>query len=682
MRGTFSRLIPALLLASVVWAQVAADPSVRELAWQPVGTKAVELQLAGPAGGPVIDVVFSQDGSLLFAVTRRGEMWATPDIGQSWRPMRPAADALRQVFRPATIQDQVAPRQDAGAVLYQHPFDSQYTFALGKDLYRSSDRGQSWVNLTADALGSVIGGEPRAIAFSPADPSLIVVANGRGLWRSADAGLSWSDLNVSFPNLPEVKIWNVSATAGPRVLLQGIGSAEMDGTGRWRPSADERVKNWAASLTQLPAADQGRVSPWPLAAPAGWSLSYRVWRRGSPISADLTTCASNGCDDPERHFISAFGGSDSQAGYFYAGTSDGHMWVSPDGGTTWQPAMQGFAGSGAPVNAVFVSPKDPRVAVAVVGGRGAGHVFRTTNGGLFWMDLSSNLPDAPVLAVAANAETGTIYAASEAGLFFTRADLRNPGAATRWTRLGGNVPEAPADDVRLDSVTGTLYVAVAGYGLFRTTVPDIADSIRVLNAADLSSRAAAPGGLLTVVGSPVRAARAAGVAAPVLVSGTTDSQIQVPFEAVGSTLDLALETRAGLARVDVPLESVSPAIFVDADGTPLVLDAGGGVLLDGLRPARAGTQILILATGLGRVRPEWPTGLAAPLENPPATIAPVSAYLNGVPLPVVSSTLAAGYIGVYMVRAELPGIVNSGTAELTIASGDKTSNRVRIFLEP
>jgi len=35
-----------------------------------------------------------------------------------------------------------------------------------------------------------------------------------------------------------------------------------------------------------------------------------------------------------------------------------------------------------------------------------------------------------------------------------------------------------------------------------------------------------------------------------------------------------------------------------------------------------------------------------------------------------------------MVRAELPAIVNSGAAELTVVAADKSSNRVRIYLDP
>jgi uncharacterized protein (TIGR03437 family) len=678
--------IAVALSATASWGQVAtADVPVRELTWQAVGSRTVDLQLAGPAGGAVSDVAFSADGSKLFALTARGQLWATSDLGETWSQVAGGAEALREAALSSPVNDLIRPSTVSAhgrALLIRHPYDPRYTFALGKDLYRSSDEGRTWVNLTADGAGSIIGPNPKAIAFSPSNPDLLVVANANGLWRSADGGLSWSGLNRQLPNFPEARFLQALDSAGTRVFLRGIGPAELDAAGRWRLSRDSAFEEWLRGVSALPAGDQQRASPWPLPVPAGWALSYRVWRGGAAVSTDLTACAANTCADPERRYISAFAaGLDAQPNY-YAGTSDGHLWVSQDGGRTWKPAMQGFAANGAPVTAILVDAHDSRLVLATAAGRGNGHIFRSTNGGVFWDDISSNLPDAPARAVAANSETGSIYLASDAGVFYTRGDLKNPSPATKWTRLGGTLPQAPVEDLRLDTSSGTLYLLAAGYGVFRTTAPDIADSLRVLNAADLSSRAAAPGGLLTVIGAPVQAARAGSAAAPVLASGPNDSQIQVPFEASGPMLDLWLETRLGLRKVGVPIEAVSPAIFVDSDGTPLVLDAGGGVLLDASRPARAGSQILILATGLGRVRPEWPTGLAAPMENPPATIAPVQAYLDGAPLRVISSTLAAGYIGVYMVRVELPDIVNSGTAELAIGSGDKLSNKVRIFLDP
>ena len=77
----------------------------------------------------------------------------------------------------------------------------------------------------------------------------------------------------------------------------------------------------------------------------------------------------------------------------------------------------------------------------------------------------------------------------------------------------------------------------------------------------------------------------------------------------------------------------------------MLLDGDSGVLLDALTPAHSGSRVQILATGLGRVRPAWPTGVAAPLQEPPRVIAPVRAYLNGTPLEVTRATLAPGYVG-------------------------------------
>jgi uncharacterized protein (TIGR03437 family) len=130
------------------------------------------------------------------------------------------------------------------------------------------------------------------------------------------------------------------------------------------------------------------------------------------------------------------------------------------------------------------------------------------------------------------------------------------------------------------------------------------------------------------------------------------------------------------------MESASPAIFVDRDGAPMLLDADSGVLLDGMKPARSGARVQILATGLGLVRPDWPTGLAAPLDDPPRVVAPVRAYLDRMPVDVTRATLAPGYVGFYLIEVQLPALVNSGPAELYIDAGGRQSNRVPLYIEP
>jgi len=168
----------------------------------------------------------------------------------------------------------------------------------------------------------------------------------------------------------------------------------------------------------------------------------------------------------------------------------------------------------------------------------------------------------------------------------------------------------------------------------------------------------------------------------VLAASDTASQIQVPFEAKGTSLSLALEAQAGRVTVGLPLQNVAPAIFVDPEGTPLALDTETGVLLDASKPAHANSRVQILSTGFGRVRPDWPTGLAAPLDNPPQVVATVHAYLDRVPVEVTEATLAPGYIGFYLIEIQLPQIVNAGAADLVLEAEGQQSNHVRLNVEP
>jgi uncharacterized protein (TIGR03437 family) len=236
--------------------------------------------------------------------------------------------------------------------------------------------------------------------------------------------------------------------------------------------------------------------------------------------------------------------------------------------------------------------------------------------------------------------------------------------------------------VKLDGSGNQLYVAMEGYGVYAAMAPHRAEVLRLVNAGDFSSRPGAPGSLLSVLGGRITQARAGNLSFPVLAASEEESQIQVPFEAAGSVLSLALETAGRSLVLPLALQNVSPAIFVDRDGVPLLLDAESGMMLGAGNNARAGMRIQILATGLGRVRPTWPTGLPAPLENPPAVTTPLAVFLDRTPIEVTRATLAPGYVGLYVIEVQLPALVNSGQTELYISADSQVSNRVSISLEP
>jgi uncharacterized protein (TIGR03437 family) len=619
-----------LLTALPAIAQPPAE--VARLDWRRVGSSAMDLSLASAAAGPVSRVWFSSDGSRLYALTPAGKVFESTDL-ETW-------SSIANSVAPPAPDPNAAASPAGGAKFYPHPQNPQRVFALATHLYRSDNGGGSWTNLTAFGDASVIGSGLHDLAISPRDPDLLIVANDFGVWRSADGGLSWSGLNQYLPNLPVRRILATPlGLAGTRIAVDGFRLLELPpgGDNEWRPVADPQL----STQLESDAARRQAVS--------------------SALGAQITALAGSG-------------------DILYAGASDGRIWISSDRGQTWSGPRPG---SGGAVESFYVDAQESRIALAVLGGKGA-HVLRTINTGVTWDDISSNLPDTAVHAVAVDRSAGAAYVAGDGGVFFATVDFDRASPASNWTLISGSLPAAPAVDVKLDPGGNQLYVALDGYGVFATAAPHRARQLRLVNAADFSARAAAPGSLVSVIGGKITHAQAGELNFPVLDASDAESQIQVPFEAIASSessISLALDSAGRKFTFGVPLQDVSPAIFIDRTGAPMLLDAESGLMFDARNSARSGSRIQILATGLGKVRPDWPTGMAAPLQQPPVVRATVTAYLDRSPVEVLSATLAP-YVGMYLVEIRLPAIVNAGPAELYITADGKESNRVRIQLEP
>ncbi|MBZ5591277.1 MAG: hypothetical protein LAP39_03510 [Acidobacteriia bacterium] len=619
-------LIGGLLACAVALGQTASESPHPD--WRKIGSTSIDLMLAAPATGPVDQVWFAQDGHTLYARTHSGKIFETVDF-ENW-----TSSAAQPPRDDATSSAERLPVQNA--ILRASTADSRRVYALADHVYASEDGGRNWTNLTAYKDQSVIGEGQHDLAASPLDPSELVVGNQHGVWRSVDGGMSWTGLNRFLPNLTIRRILATPANGrGVEVEIEGVGAAELPpGNNRafaWQPVADARVDKDAETRRDYSA----------------------------QLGAEITAFAAAG-------------------DVVYAGAADGRIWVSLDRGRTWNLSPSGATGA---VQDIFADAQAPRVALAAVGGSGA-HVLRTTNTGGFWDDLTANLGDVAAHGVTADRVTGSVYVATDRGVYWAHEELEAPGQPSTWTPLSANLPAAHASAVALDPTGSQLYIALEGHGIYAAAAPHRGSALRVVNAADFSTRAAAPGSLVSVLGGPVRSAHSGGLEFPVLASSESATQLQVPFEANGPSVSLALDGVAGPVSIGLAVRPASPAIFVDHDGAPMLLDADTGLMLDASNTARSGARIQILATGLGRVSPEWRTGLAAPLENPPSVVAKVQAFLDRAPVEVTRATLAPGYVGLYLIELQLPALVNAGPAELYLTADGQESNRVRVYVEP
>jgi hypothetical protein len=76
------------------------------------------------------------------------------------------------------------------------------------------------------------------------------------------------------------------------------------------------------------------------------------------------------------------------------------------------------------------------------------HVFRTTNLGASWQDISGNLPEAPVTVILVDPQyTDRLYVGTDVGCFFTT----NTGAS--WLPMGTGLPNVAVSDMQLHQPT-------------------------------------------------------------------------------------------------------------------------------------------------------------------------------------------------------------------------------------
>ena len=129
-----------------------------------------------------------------------------------------------------------------------------------------------------------------------------------------------------------------------------------------------------------------------------------------------------------------------EGAFVYAGLEDGRLIVSADGGLNWRT----FAISqGGAVQSFWVDAEDPRIAVAVLESNSAPlpvpspRVLRTFNGGVFWDDLTGNLPEGSANGVTASRTSRGLYVATAKGVYFATTNLEVLGQSPSWRPMAG-----------------------------------------------------------------------------------------------------------------------------------------------------------------------------------------------------------------------------------------------------
>jgi hypothetical protein len=124
------------------------------------------------------------------------------------------------------------------------------------------------------------------------------------------------------------------------------------------------------------------------------------------------------------------------------------------------------------VTRVTADPIDPATVYVTLSGftqdLAGAHVFRSTDRGSHWQDISGNLPDAPVNDVVVDpGDPQTLYLGTDTGVWLTR----NLGAS--WAPLGQGMPLQAVFDLMLHAGSRTLVAATHGRSMWRLDLTNL-----------------------------------------------------------------------------------------------------------------------------------------------------------------------------------------------------------------
>ncbi|MGH7452345.1 MAG: VPS10 domain-containing protein, partial [bacterium] len=358
-----------------------------------------------------------------------------------------------------------------------HPNNPELVYVLDLALMSSSNGGVNWTRTGTSHV------DHHAFTFDPLDPQRQIVGHDGGIDYSTNNGTTWTKVDA----LPVTQFYHITMDqTNPERLYGGTqdnGTVRtltgnpndwdtiLDGWDGLYVLVDPKNPNIIYTESQygglFKSIDGGKslqstVNGINLNEPRNWStpvvmdpndnnvLYYgtnRVYRtvdganQWQPISGDLT----DGFESrPYLGTITTIVVAPSNPNVIYAGTDDSHVWVTTDLGQNWTEISAALPYRW--VTRVTVDPTDARIAYVTFSGlkwnSPQPHVFRTSDLGKTWEDISNNLPDAPVNVIAVDPiYPNILYLGADVGAFYSRDYGKN------WEPLGAGMPVVSVYDI-------------------------------------------------------------------------------------------------------------------------------------------------------------------------------------------------------------------------------------------
>jgi photosystem II stability/assembly factor-like uncharacterized protein len=182
------------------------------------------------------------------------------------------------------------------------------------------------------------------------------------------------------------------------------------------------------------------------------------------ISPDLTYNSASEMGDISYHTLTSISESPLRYGLIYAGTDDGRVHVTKDGGKHWQEILEGLP-SQKWVSRLIASAFDLGTVYLTQNGKRdddfTPYVWKSTNYGKTWVDISKGIPLGPVNVIREDPRSKDIlYVGTDGGVYATK-----DGGKT-WDVLGSDLPMTYVLDLGFQPNENIIVVGTHGRGVW------------------------------------------------------------------------------------------------------------------------------------------------------------------------------------------------------------------------